>query len=149
MSRLAPHIDLYRVLLLQMRRSVIAGGVVVNAKPVFVLTLMDLIESGCVTSNHFTYSKDLATAYEARWKKHIYSMTPTPVCKPFFHLTNDQFWHIQWKEPVCFTSSSDKRMRDYVDFGYLDNALWDLLQDQEVRDYYRKELVDYFLSDNE
>ena len=76
-------------------------------------------------------------------------MAPTPICKPFFHLTNDQFWHIQWKEPVSFTSSSDKKMRDYVEYGYFDNALWDLLQDQENRDSYRKEIVNYFLTSNE
>ena len=108
MTRYAPQIDLYRVMLLQMRRSVIAGGVVINAKPVFVLTLIDVIESGLVSSNHFPYTKDLADAYQKRWIKHITNMAPTPICKPFFHLTNDQFWHIQWKEPVSFTSSSDK-----------------------------------------
>lgn len=149
MTRYAPHIDLYRVMLLQMRRSVIAGGVVINAKPVFVLTLIDVIESGLVSSNHFPYTKDLTDAYQNRWIKHITNMAPTPICKPFFHLTNDQFWHIQWKEPVSFTSSSDKKMRDYVEYGYLDNALWDLLQDQENRDSYRKEIVNYFLTSNE
>ena len=149
MSRLAPHIDLYRVMLLQMRRSVIAGGVIVNAKPIFVLSLIDAIESGLVTSNRFPYSSELATTYQNRWKRHIADMAPTPFCKPFFHLTNDQFWHIQWKEPVSFTSSSEKRMRDFVDYGYLDNALWDLLQDQENRDFYRKEIVNFFLPSNE
>ena len=149
MTRYAPQIDLYRVMLLQMRRSVIAGGVVINAKPVFVLTLIDVIESGLVSSNHFPYTKDLADAYQKRWINHITNMAPTPICKPFFHLTNDQFWHIQWKEPVSFTSSSDKKMRDYVEYGYLDNALWDLLQDQENRDSYRKEIVNYFLTSNE
>ena len=149
MARFAPHIDLYRVMLLQMRRSVIAGGVVVNAKPIFVLSLIDVIETGLATSNRFPYNKELDTTYQNRWIRHIPNMAPTPICKPFFHLTNDQFWHIQWKEPVSFASPSDKKMRDYVDYGYLDNALWDLLQDQENRDFYRKEIVNYFLSSNE
>ena len=149
MSRLSPHIDLYRVLLLQMRRSVIKGGIVVNAKPVFVLSLMDIIESGLVKANHFLYSEELASHFVKEWEAYIPDMKPTPLCKPFFHLTNDQFWHIQWKTAITFTSASDKIMRENVDYGYLDNALWDLLQDKEIRDFYRKVIIDNFLTSTE
>lgn len=149
MSRLSPHIDLYRVLLLQMRRSVIKGGIIVNAKPVFVLSLMDMIEFGVVKANHFLYSGELASHFVKEWEAHIADMHPTPLCKPFFHLTNDLFWHIQWKTAIKFTSASDKIMRDNVDYGYLDNALWDLLQDKEIRDFYRKVIIDNFLTPTE
>lgn len=136
-------------MMLQIRRSVIRGGVVVNAKPVFLLALIDQIEDGMAVNNQFQYAKELAKAYKETWEKYIPNMSLTPLCKPFFYLTNDDFWHIQWKSKASFSVPTDKRLRESVDYGYFDNALWDLLQDESHREFYRRVIIDFFLNQNE
>ena len=32
------------------------------------------------------------------------------------------------------------------EYGYLDNALWDLLQEEEVRQYYENQIIRFFLT---
>lgn len=41
---------------------------------------------------------------------------------------------------------SAKLLRDDACYGYLDNALWDLLQDEELRKYFEDQIISYFLS---
>lgn len=65
----SPYVEFYRVLMLQIRRSVIRGGLVVNAKPVFILTILDLIESGAILSNQFYYNEELKNSYDVAWTR--------------------------------------------------------------------------------
>lgn len=146
MSSKSPYIELYRVMMLQIRRSVIRGGIVVNAKPILLLALIDQIGVGAAVNNQFQYTEELAKAYRETWEKYIPNMPLTPLCKPFFYLINDGFWNIQWKSKVSFSVPTKKRLKECVDYGYFDNALWDLLQDESDREFYRKVLIDYFLN---
>lgn len=141
-----PYIELYRVMMLQIRRSVIRGGIVVNAKPILLLSIIDQVQAGEVINNQFYYTEDFAKAYKETWEKYQPGVSITPLCKPFYYLTNDEFWHIQWKSKDSFSVPTDKKMREGVAYGFLDNALWDLLQDETNRDYYRKVIIDFFLN---
>ena len=49
------YINLYRTMMLQIRRSVVRGGVVVNAKPLFMLALIEDIRRGLPNQNMFAY----------------------------------------------------------------------------------------------
>lgn len=40
--------------------------------------------------------------------------------------------------------SSNKFIRDNVEYAYLDNALWDLLQDKDIRELMKSEIVRFF-----
>lgn len=106
----SPYVEFYRVLMLQIRRSVIRGGLVVNAKPVFILTILDLIESGAILSNQFYYNEELKNSYDVAWAKYLPGQSITPVYKPYYYLSNDDFWHIRWKlMPGSFVPPPDKK----------------------------------------
>ena len=94
------YINLYRTMMLQIRRSVVRGGVVVNAKPLFMLALIEDIRRGLPNQNMFAYDECLASIYYEKWKTFYPNMVPTPICKPFYHLANDGFWNIKWKSRV-------------------------------------------------
>lgn len=141
------YINLYRTMVLQIRRSVVRGGVVVNAKPLFMLALIEDIRRGLPNQNMFAYDECLASIYYEKWKTFYPNMVPTPICKPFYHLANDGFWNIKWKSRVVEPPATDKKIRDNAEYGYLDNALWDVLQEEETRQYYEDQIISYFLSD--
>ncbi|WP_307768722.1 hypothetical protein [uncultured Bacteroides sp.] len=35
-------------------------------------------------------------------------------------------------------------MKDNVEYAYLDNALWDLLQDKDIRELMKSEIIRFF-----
>lgn len=141
------YINLYRTMMLQIRRSVVRGGIVVNAKPIFILSLIDCIRLGMKTPNAFPYDEALQEVYRNKWNSFYPNVSATPICKPYYHLTNDGFWSIKWKNGKIEPPSTDKKLRENVEYGCLDNALWDVLQVEETRQYFENQIISYFLSD--
>ncbi len=141
------YINLYKTMMLQIRRSVVRGGVVVNAKPIFILALIEDIRRGTQTPNVFYYDESLSAIYRDIWKEYYPNVSPTPLFKPFYHLANDGFWNIKWKAGKVEPPATDRKIRDNAVFGYLDNALWDVLQVEETRQYFENQIISYFLSD--
>ena len=66
---------------------------------------------------------------------------------PYYFMNSESFWHLKWKENYIKTKApSAKFIRDNIEYAYLDNALWDLLQEPEVRQQLREALVSHFLT---
>lgn len=58
-------------------------------------------------------------------------------------MSAEPFYHIKWKKQQDRLphDSSSKFIRENVEYAYFDNALWDLLQDKETRDYFRESII--------
>ena len=124
-------------------------GRIYNAKPIFLLFILDQIEKRTIKDNHIYFSSLTYNKTYALFT-HQYTDKPTPLQYPFYHLQNEAFWHIVWKEKeIKIDTPSAKFIRDNIDYAYLDNALWDLLQDAENRRYFREAIVNHFFKDNE
>lgn len=114
------------------------------AKPIFIIALIEAIEKRISTNNRFFY-KTLVDLYKQIYHLYI-GMNITPMHKPFYHLQNDGFWHIQYiNSPICINSV--KAINGHVEYAYLDNALWDLQQDKEARKTIKEEIVRFFKLD--
>lgn len=114
------------------------------AKPIFIIMLIEAIEKGIVTNNRFFY-KTLVDLYKQVY--HLYIKTNiTPMHKPFYHLQNDGFWHIQYQNLPIYINSV-KAINSYVEYAYLDDALWDLLQEKGARKTIKEEIVRFFKLD--
>jgi putative restriction endonuclease len=62
----------------------------------------------------------------------------TPFFKPFYYLQFDGFWHLKGKtDNVKTDRPSPKFLRENIDYAYLDNALWDLLQEASIREHFK------------
>ncbi len=145
--RYSPQVDMYRIMLLQIKRSTVRGGVIINAKPVFLLTLIDLIEEGKVRNNEFFFDDNLKTKYEDVHKELLPDAKLTPCYRPYYHLVQDGFWIVKWKNGVLDPHGlTERRLRENAVYAKLDNVLWDVLQEKEVRDYYREVIKDFFLT---
>ena len=75
----------------------------------------------------------------------LYSAT-TPYQYPLYFLENEDFYHLKWKDNKVVTHTpSAKLIRENVKYAYLDNALWDLLQEKEMRDHFRRIIENHYL----
>ena len=63
--------------------------------------------------------------------------------KPFNYMQNDGFWHCQMTDATIPLHSA-KAIRDNVEYAYLDNALWDLLQEKDIRELVKSEIIRFF-----
>ncbi len=122
-------------------------GVVINAKPLYYITIIDRIgNEGNVINNKIPFSEILNNAYLSICKEYQPDIIPTPFFKPYYYSKNEQFYHLKYKQVPPQTCPSAKFVRDNIEYAYFDNALWDLLQDPENRQKLREALVTHFLT---
>ena len=111
------------------------------AKPLLLLSILELIGDG-MQSNRIEIKK-IKEKYEELQKQ--YAAT-TPYQYPLYFLENEDFFHLKWKEARIKTHTpSAKLIRDNIEYAFLDNALWDLLQDQQMREFFQTLVVNNFL----
>ena len=135
-------------MILQTRRGASRNGGIINAKPIFVLALIEIIRQGKVSSNKIFFSDDLKSIYDKLYVKYNPNLTIAPLFQPFFYLVGDGYWHIKWlRQPPKEVRPSARLLRENADYGYLDNTLWDLLQEEQCRQYFQNQIISYFLSD--
>lgn len=125
-------------------------------KPIMLLTIITLIDSGDIWENVIRPTDKLKTIFEALWLNYVpkesqYAIAPWT---PFWHLKNEPFWHFKPKEAGFDIDSlatpgqtaSIGVIKDNIDYAYLDNELYSLLQDEEFRAILKRQLMDMYLS---
>ena len=112
------------------------------AKPLVIMAMLELIEQGDAVMNKFNIA-DIKESYERLQKN--YSAT-TPYQYPIYFLENESLYHLKWKNSKVKTHTpSAKLIRENVKYAYFDNALWDLVQNQEMRNHFRTIIENYYL----
>lgn len=126
-------------------------GAPVNAKPLFVLALIDSIEEGILKQNNILYpNNEIETVYYGLCQSYEPWRTASPYILPYFHLVGESYYDIKWKG-VKFVpcshahSPSSKYLKENVEYAYLDQAFWDLLQDHNIREEFRATIKNFFL----
>ena len=65
-------------------------------KAILLLTIIDLVEKGIITSSHIELSEELVESFNETWKRYLgLSTIFTPdIAKPFFHMQHESFWKL-------------------------------------------------------
>jgi putative restriction endonuclease len=139
----------YRVALLSIKRRR-KGGVFINAKPILLLAFFDLITHCIVKDNKFLFGSDLLETYNNLHRMYEPNRNITPCEYPFYHLPNDGFATLTFVDncKIPPRTPSAQYLRENVKYVSLDNALWDLLQDNEARTILGDAVINYFLTHN-
>ena len=140
-------LDMYRQMFASLRRGNIKG-LYSNAKPVFLLSIIDYI-THLENPNHFIWGdKNFENIYISNFK--IYDCSaPTPFWKPFYYMSSEPFYNLIWQKPPyeeLISLPSGKLLKDHLSFAKLDDELWELLQDTENREYLRNCIINQYLS---
>ena len=137
---------LYENMLLQLKRNS-KNGIASIAKPMLLMAILEAVEEGNVQDNKML-PEDLLPIYTSKCKNYGDGTIPF-FYYPYCYLESDGFYHLKWKNcPTKIVSPSARFIRDHVEYAYLDNALWDLLQEPDVRQEYRELIINYYFKGN-
>lgn len=124
-------------------------GVFSNAKPIYLLSLIDLIS--VKQENRFLLSDKILNEFYLVNLNQFDKSCKTALINPYFHLGSEPFYELVWKpdkrpETNSHTPSA-KYLRDNLAYAKLDDDLWELLQVQENRDYLKQVIINRYLKE--
>jgi len=109
-------------------------------KIAMLLAVMDLIESGALADNVIYFEQPLIDAFTVNFDRLKTEQDRNNPHLPFFHLRSEVFWHHQIKPghvedySELTTASGPGVINKYIDYAYFDDELFELLNNQFVRD---------------
>ena len=128
----------------------LAFGVHSNAKPLFLLSIIRGIEDGVIIGNKFLYEEKLESIYKELCLLYEPYRKPAPFYKPFYHSIRECYYNIKWKGGEIpshkWHTPSPKFIKENIEYAYLDDGLWELLQDQTTRNEFRELIINYYLN---
>lgn len=112
-------------------------------KPILLLAVMDLIEEGTITTNCIRLTPTLTETFERYWQCVVPDRSYN-IGMPFYHMHNEGFWHLipkEGKSKVGIQNPSAAQIRKKTDGARLDQELYELLQENQLRNRLRTALV--------
>lgn len=133
-----------------------ARGKVSPHKPVMLLAVLELAETGLLKENKIYYTQHLLDLFRSFFQA---VQKPGDACNPyfpFFHLRSESFWHLKpiaGKEAIVealTTVRGPSQVRDNIEYAYLDDELFTLVQQDNERAILRQTIIDkWFPADGE
>jgi len=113
-----------------------------------LLAVTDLIEKETLTDNNIEYSDPLIRAFTERFRElRMEGDSPRPIY-PYFHLRSEGFWHHRLKPgqresySELATVTSRSQVEQHIAYAYLDDELFELLNNHTVRELLRSALLE-------
>jgi predicted restriction endonuclease len=120
-------------------------------KVCLLLAVIDLIQRGVLAENRITITDSLKAAFAAHFEKFKKGNDANNIMLPFYHLRGDGIWHFNitsGKEDSFEalkeknSSPSEKALFDVIDYAYLDEPLFQSLQEESARSAARQLLLE-------
>jgi hypothetical protein len=118
-------------------------------KVCMLLAVMDLIEAGEITVNRIEFGDALVQKFRHHFEMLQSGSDQLSPHLPFYHLKSDGFWHHKVREGQRAAyqdlnrSTSQRRLRESIDYAYLDEELFQFLNYATTR-----EVLKYALFEN-
>ncbi len=118
-------------------------------KAIYLLSIIDCIEQGEITSRRFHITPLLLQRFEDNWKQyvHLKCFNPT-IWNPIFY-TEDDIIHKEWNTDYAGTKPNSLSHCELV-FEYLEIApdLWEALQNRATTQRIKERLIDIYITYN-
>jgi putative restriction endonuclease len=114
--------------------------------------VIDLIAEGTVSANLIEITPDLGELFTLYWSRVMPPDQRGNLALPFFHLKSDGFWHLMpqpGKKAIVEGSDQIKsvhRLRELLVGARLDEKLYQLLQNDRLREHLRALLIEKYFS---
>ena len=120
------------------------AGIDAPHKPILLLAILDLVESGAIGSARIELSEQLESAFLHNWKRYVGSslLFQPKVATPFWHMQNEPFYKLYTNDGKELAGSpySVKKLRENT-YAILDKDLFELMKDENSRAQLRVVLV--------
>jgi len=127
------------------------NGVKAPHKPILLLALIQSISIGDIRDNKIYITPQLVANFKDHWNWLVKGNVFTPnFSLPFFHMRSEKFWHLQTslgKEILLTSSNSIKsfsQLREALEFAFLDEALFELLMNSDIRIAFTNFLFEHY-----
>ena len=124
-------------------------------KPVLLLAILDLIESGSFSNNRIHYSEELIACFKDYFELVRQGNDKPTIQNPFHFLSGDGFWTLVPKSgrPLFYQEGNSgkpsvKAFREDLDHAEFRSDLWNLLADPSQRREIRQALVARYFPDH-
>lgn len=135
----------------------VTGGQRAPHKAIMLLSVIDLIETGVITSNRIYYTKQLDSQFHHNWVRYVAYLEGYSArsATPFFHMSYEPFWSLRLSEACSKTEKelaeariymNTDKMNEAIDYAIIDKELFDILQDCCVRAKFRVLLISCYLN---
>ena len=127
------------------------NGQIAPHKPLLLISLIDLITDGSITSPIIELSDALVDAFKRNASTYVSGIEhfKPNLGMPFFYMRSESFWklipRVDGVTPVVNTISS---LRKYYSHARIDDELFQLLQNQATAQSLRFTLIETYLSSN-
>lgn len=123
------------------------GVFIAPHKPILLIAVMDYFADN-PNINLIPPSARLNELFLGNWHLSVPNNTPykPTLVTPFIHMDYEPFWHLKYKETFCQLEpiTSLTKLRNNCIGATLDDELYALLQDDNVRDSYRNQLIKHY-----
>ena len=140
--------EYYKTSILSIHRGM-ALGKPSNAKPLYLLSIIECIEDGLIIGNIILFDNIIKDVYNRKCRLFEPTIKPAPFYKPYYHSSNDGYYNIKWnggKIPEHkWHTPSPKIIRENIEYAYLEDGFWKLLQTKENRDKFKEIIISNYL----
>ncbi|MEZ0483291.1 HNH endonuclease [Fibrella aquatica] len=115
-------------------------------KPVFLLTLIDLIDKQFITENRIGVSPELVATFKENFALLVNTANQDDFTQPFFYLKNEGFWFLQPNPGFLLDTyiRSVQTLSDRLAYACFADELYTLLLDTQARTYLKTLLLDTY-----
>lgn len=130
-------------------------GAVSPHKVCMLLAVMDLIANKSISNNRIFFDQNLRQGFSHNFNKYRTESDRDNPHLPFFHLRSEGFWHHQSKPgragayQSLNTVSGPGEVNNNIAYAYLDEALFQLLQNHVAREYLKASLLGNLTHDSQ
>jgi putative restriction endonuclease len=121
-----------------------------NHKPILILSVLELITQQSIVENRIFVTNELIETFKKYWSILAADSIYTDALHyPFVHLRRDGFWNIKFTD--AYTGERIKttnKLKEKVEYAYLDDELFNLLQDSFARQTLVDSLVANWFADS-
>lgn len=121
-------------------------------KAVLLLSIMDMVEAGIITSPRVELTEALEETFARVWKRYIGTsiIFTAKVATPFWHLQNEPFYSLYMNNGQLINGGTGRYSIPWLrenTYAMLDDKLFQLMQNENARAELRVTLVSTYLKD--
>ncbi|MBA4155399.1 HNH endonuclease [Flavobacterium sp.] len=116
-------------------------------KPILLLSVLQLIRKGEITSNRIEITPELVLAFKSNWQALVTTLHTCNFALPFFHLKSEPFWQLTFLSKGASSIKSMSTLnsvKDNIAFAEIDQALFLLMVDEVTNVYLEKMLLEQY-----
>lgn len=119
-------------------------------KPVLLLSLLELIQSGFYQDNKIRVTPELVEAFKNIWDSLVITRHRCNIALPFYHLKSEPFWELVPKRgfekimEIKLGMRSLKSLEKALEYAIMDTDLFDTMSDPAHNKILRQTLLDHY-----